>query len=130
MKWSISAAAVLLAAGAASAKGRHSRPEPPIIAAPTELTRPAARADDKRAPDVTASDIFAGGGGEMLKAVTNSQLKVLSRLIDITRDEDPEKPDQSFIEGPSAIAVFAARLPGVRRLLFRDARAGQSESVL
>lgn len=95
MKWSIACAALALVSGAAAAKGRYSRPEPPITAAPTALTRPAAVAVDKRAPGLTASDIFAGSG-EALKAVTNSQLKVLSRLIDVTREDDPERPDLLF----------------------------------
>ncbi len=46
-------------------------------------------------PSLKASDVF-WGTSESLKAVTDSQIKVLQRLIDITGDKDPEKPDLLF----------------------------------
>jgi hypothetical protein len=46
-------------------------------------------------PRLTSSDIFAGPGEE-LKQVTDAQMKVLQRLIDVTDDNDAEKPDLLF----------------------------------
>ncbi|MCS6914798.1 MAG: tetratricopeptide repeat protein [Myxococcales bacterium] len=89
-------AALLLSAVPLSAAGRYTKKEDTVIATQTALTKPTQRPErDKKKPDLTAADVFAGQG-EALKAVTDSQIKVLQRLIDVTNDNDPEKPDLLF----------------------------------
>ena len=56
---------------------------------------PPVKESERRNPNLTPSDVFAGVG-EQLKAVTDSQIKVLQRLINVTADTDPEKPDLLF----------------------------------
>src|SRR4051812_1418 len=91
-------AASLILGGYSSvfAAGKFTKKEEAVIATQTALTKPAVKADrDKKKPDLTASDVFAGQG-EALKAVTDAQIKVLQRLIDATSEGDPEKPDLLF----------------------------------
>src|SRR5262245_62380257 len=73
------------------AAGKFSKKEDAVIATQTALTKPVQKSEKKK-PELTASDVFAGQG-DQLKAVTDSQIKVLQRLIDITNESDPEKPD-------------------------------------
>lgn len=91
-------AASLVLGGASSAlgAGKFTKKEDAVVATQTALTKPSQKADaDKKKPSLTASDVFAGQG-EALKAVTDSQIKVLQRLIDVTSEGDPEKPDLLF----------------------------------
>jgi outer membrane protein OmpA-like peptidoglycan-associated protein len=46
-------------------------------------------------PELRAIDVYSGVG-DQLKQVTDSQIKVLQRLTDITQEDDPEKPDLLF----------------------------------
>lgn len=76
-----------------SASGKFTKKEDAVVATQTALTKPVPKAEkDKKKPDLTANDVFSGQG-DQLKAVTDSQIKVLQRLIDITNESDPEKPD-------------------------------------
>src|SRR5436309_1109570 len=87
--------AALLAPGIALAvPPKYTKQETAIQAAPqTQLTKPVLKPkEERKKPTLEASDVF-GGVGEQLKAVTDSQIKVLQRLIDNTNDDDPEKPD-------------------------------------
>jgi len=78
------------------AVGKFTKKEDAVVATQTALTKPVQKSDrDKKKPDLTAADVFSGQG-EQLKAVTDSQIKVLQRLIDITNESDPEKPDLLF----------------------------------
>ncbi len=87
---------LLLAAPALAMPPKYTKQETTIQAQQTALTKPAQRPkDDKKKPTLEASDVF-GGVGEQLKAVTDSQIKVLQKLIDNTGDDDPEKPDYMF----------------------------------
>jgi tetratricopeptide (TPR) repeat protein len=91
-------AATLILGGSSSvfAAGKFTKKEEAVVATQTALTKPQQKADrDKKKPDLTASDVFAGQG-EALKAVTDAQIKVLQRLIDATSESDPEKPDLLF----------------------------------
>jgi len=91
-------AASLILGGYSSvfAAGKFTKKEEAVVATQTALTKPATKADrEKKKPDLTASDVFAGQG-DALKAVTDAQIKVLQRLIDATSEGDPEKPDLLF----------------------------------
>ncbi len=78
------------------AVGKFTKKEDAVIATQTALTKPVPKAEaEKKKPGMTQNDVFSGQG-ESLKAVTDSQIKVLQRLIDITNDSDPEKPDLLF----------------------------------
>ena len=90
----------LLLSGAPTvwAAGKFTKKEEAVIATQTELTKPkdpTKKREEKKKPDLTASDVF-GGMGEELKSVTDSQIKLLQRLIDASGDDDPEKPDYLF----------------------------------
>ena len=94
----IACTAMLCASGApALGAGKFTKKEDTVIAAQTELTKPnPKKRDAKTRPDITASDVFAGMG-EDLKAVTDSQIKVLQKLIERHRETTiPEKPDLLF----------------------------------
>jgi len=86
----------LVLGGAANvqAAGKFTKKEDAVVATQTALTKPVQKTEKKK-PDLTASDVFSGQG-DQLKAVTDSQIKVLQRLIDITNESDPEKPDLLF----------------------------------
>lgn len=80
----------------ALAAPKYTKPESAIQATQTSLTKPTQRPlEEKKKPTIVATDVFSGMG-EQLKAVTDSQIKVLQRLIDNTTDDDPEKPDYYF----------------------------------
>src|SRR5258706_11499223 len=84
-----------LAVGSTSefAAAKYTKKESEITATQTALTKPAQRAkDEKKAPTITADDVF-GGVGNQVKQITDAQIKTLQRLIDVTNDQDPEKPD-------------------------------------
>src|SRR5262245_55108504 len=88
--------ASLLVAPSAFAVPKYTKQEAQIVSKQTELTKPTQRAkDEKKRPALEAGDVFKGVG-EQLKAVTDSQIKVLQKLIDNTPDDDPEKPDLLF----------------------------------
>ena len=76
------------------AVGKFTKKEDAVVATQTALTKPTQKSEKKK-PELTASDVFSGQG-DQLKAVTDSQIKVLQRLIDITNEADPEKPDLLF----------------------------------
>lgn len=82
---------------AAGAAGKYTKKEDTVVASQTSLTKPLEKPkrEEKKKPDLTAADVFSGQG-EALKAVTDSQIKVLQRLIDVTNEGDPEKPDLLF----------------------------------
>jgi tetratricopeptide (TPR) repeat protein len=82
--------------GAAFGAAKYNKKESEIQATQTALTKPTQRkADDKHAPTITADDIFQGVGSQV-KSITDAQIKTLQRLIDVTNDQDPEKPDLMF----------------------------------
>ncbi len=99
VKWiGSSAAAAVLLAGLpnALAIGKFTKKEDTVVASQTALTKPVQKAErEKKKPDLTASDVFAGQG-EALKSVTDSQIKLLQKLVEATDDNDPEKPDILF----------------------------------
>ena len=66
-----------------------------IIAATLAMPRAATGASDGNGPRLEAAE-FLFGGTETVKEVSDSQIKVLQRLIDKTGDNDPEKPDYVF----------------------------------
>src|SRR5262245_18009578 len=84
------AAAGLAPTAASAAPPKYQKQETAVQAAPqTELTKPTQKPkEEKKKPTLEAADVF-GGFGEQLKAVTDSQIKVLQRLIDNTSDDDP-----------------------------------------
>ena len=87
---------VLSDAGLAQAIGKFQKKEDAVVASQTALTQPAARlGKDKQRPDINQGDLFAGKGTQ-LQAVIESKIKVLKRLIELTADSDPEKPDLLF----------------------------------
>ncbi len=80
----------------AFASGKYTKKEAEITATQTSLTKPAQKQTEKKdRPTITADDIF-GGVGDKVKSVTDSQIKVLQRLVDTTADNDPEKPELLF----------------------------------
>ena len=92
----LAASLILGGYSSAFAAGKFTKKEEAVVATQTALTKPAQKSDrDKKKPDLTASDVFAGQG-DALKAVTDAQIKVLQRLIDATSEGDPEKPDLLF----------------------------------
>ncbi|MSP59380.1 MAG: tetratricopeptide repeat protein [Myxococcales bacterium] len=97
----IGATAALVFSTAAQAVPKHTKQESTVEAKQSELTKPSQRKEEKSRPTLQAQDVF-GGIGEKLKAVTDSQIKVLQKLIDNTSDDavdekgNPEKPDYLF----------------------------------
>ncbi len=97
----LGASAALLLSSTAGAVPKYTKQETSVEAKQTALTKPTQRKEDKRRPMIDASDVFSGVG-EKLKAVTDSQIKVLKKLIDNTSDDSldekgqPEKPDYLF----------------------------------
>src|SRR5439155_4398994 len=90
------AVGTILLSSTALAVPKYTKQEAQIVSKQTELTKPPPRAkEDKKRPSLEAADVFKGVG-EQLKAVTDTQIKVLQRLIDNTTDDDPEKPDYLF----------------------------------
>jgi tetratricopeptide (TPR) repeat protein len=80
----------------AFAVGKFQKKEDAVVATQTALTQPVARsAKDKKRPDLTQGDLFAGKGAA-LQAVIEGKIAVLKRLIGLTSDSDPEKPDLLF----------------------------------
>jgi len=83
------------------ASAAHAAPPPPkketaVIVRETPLTHPAPRArDDKRQPELRAEDVFSAVGVKV-HAVTDSQIQLLGKLIQNTRDDDPEKAELLF----------------------------------
>ena len=68
--------------------------ESEVSAPQTTLTRPQARSDGAQ-PAVHADDLL-GPLGEQVRAVTDSQIKVMKRLLDNTADADADKPELHF----------------------------------
>ena len=89
-------AACGLASTSAMGAAKYNKKESEIQATQTALTKPAQHAkDEKHAPTITADDVFQGVGNQV-KSITDGQIKVLQRLVDVTNDQDPEKPDLLF----------------------------------
>ena len=89
-------ASFTLASSYAGAAGKYTKKETDIVATQTALTKPAQHAkDEKKRPTITADDVF-GGVGEKVKSITDVQIQKYKRLIDVTNDNDPEKPDLLF----------------------------------
>ena len=92
----LSIASFTLASSYAGAAGKYTKKESEITATQTALTKPVQKAkDEKKRPTITADDVF-GGVGEKVKSITDVQIKKYKRLIDVTNDTDPEKPDLLF----------------------------------
>ncbi len=87
----------LVPAGSAwAAAAKFTKKEAEIQANQTTLTKPPERKKEtKTAPTITANDVFQGTG-EQRKSITDAQIKTLQRLIDVTGDDDPDKPDFLF----------------------------------
>jgi tetratricopeptide (TPR) repeat protein len=89
-------ASFTLASSYAGAAGKYTKKESEIVATQTALTKPAQHVkDEKKKPSITADDVF-GGVGEKVKSITDVQINKYKRLIDVTNDNDPEKPDLLF----------------------------------
>ena len=89
-------ASFTLASSYAGAAGKYTKKESEIVATQTALTKPVQKAkDEKKRPTITADDVF-GGVGEKVKSITDVQINKYKRLIDVTNDNDPEKPDLLF----------------------------------
>lgn len=89
-------ASFTLASSYAGAAGKYTKKESEITATQTALTKPTQHAkDEKKKPTITADDVF-GGVGEKVKSITDVQIQKYKRLIDVTNDNDPEKPDLLF----------------------------------
>ena len=93
----LAATALLVPAIALAAPPKYTKQETAIQSGPaTALSKPVQKKlDDKKKPTLDASDVFRGVG-DQLKGVTDSQIKVMQRLIDNTNDDDPEMPDYRY----------------------------------
>jgi tetratricopeptide (TPR) repeat protein len=69
--------------------------ESEITASQTALTRPPPRAEATARPGFGADELL-GRVGAQLHAVTDSQIKVMKRLLDNTADSDPDKAELHF----------------------------------
>lgn len=88
--------AATLVPGTARAVPKYNKQDVSVQAVQQTVTKPTQKKSEKRdRPTISAADVFKGMGSE-LKAVTDSQIKVLQRLIDSTDDDDAEKPDLLF----------------------------------
>lgn len=89
-------ASFTLASSYAGAAGKFTKPESQIVATQTAATKPTQhKVEAKTRPTITADDVF-GGVGEKVKSITDVQISKYKRLIDVTNDTDPEKPDLLF----------------------------------
>lgn len=93
---SVLVAALVIAPTVGNAAGKYTKKESEITATQTALTKPVQhKKDEKARPTITADDVF-GGVGEKVKSITDVQIQKYKRLIDVTNDTDPEKPDLLF----------------------------------
>jgi TolA-binding protein len=98
----LSAPAVALAAGTAAApsnsgKGRYSKQETEVKATQSNLTKPQAPPPQKKetGPVITVDQFIFQKQGEVQKLV-DAQIIKMRRLISVTQDDDPQKPDFHF----------------------------------
>src|SRR5215471_1566957 len=92
--------AAALAAGPApanSGKGRYTKQETEVKASQTNLTKPDAPPPPKKetGPVLTVDQFVAQKQQEIQKFV-DAQISKMKRLIQVTQDDDPQKPDFWF----------------------------------
>ncbi len=75
--------------------GETAASRPPIRPLPALNSSPDASPVERNRPGLTAGDAF-WGATRTLSTVTDAQIKVLQRLIEVTIESDPEKPDLLF----------------------------------
>src|ERR1044071_8871765 len=86
-------------APANSGKGKYTKQETQVQATQTKLTRPEAPPADagkKQSGPVLTVDQFVQGRQGKIQTITDAQISKMKRLITVTPDDDPQKPDFYF----------------------------------
>src|SRR5262252_11096443 len=115
-----SAPAVALAgappAPANSGQGRYTKQETEVKATQTNLTKPQAPPPPKKETRPTLTvDAFRESKTQEIQKIVDAQISKMRRLITVTQDDDPQKPDFMFRLGE----LYAEK----QRYNFNQARA-------
>ena len=104
------------AAPANSGKGKYTKSETQVQATQTKLTKPEAPPPPKKetGPTISADQFVQVRQGKIQK-ITDAQISKMKRLIQVTPEDDPQKPDFYFRLGE----LFAEK----QRFYFNQARA-------
>src|ERR1700690_1022490 len=110
--------AVVLAApdsGVNAGKAKYTKQETQVQATQTKLTKPEAPPPPKKetGPVLTVDQFVQGRQGK-IQQITDAQISKMKRLIQVTPDDDPQKPDFFFRLGE----LFAEK----QRFYFQQAR--------
>ena len=88
--------AAALISSTAFGAAKYTKKESEITATQTAISKPTQHTKDtKNQPSITADDVFQGVGNQV-KSITDAQIKTLQKLVNVTSDSDPEKPDLMF----------------------------------
>ena len=102
-------------ATASTGKGKYTKQETQVQATQTKLTKPEAPPPTKKetGPVLTVDQFVQGRQGK-IQQITDAQISKMKRLIQVTPDDDPQKPDFYFRLGE----LFAEK----QRFFFSQAR--------
>ncbi len=102
-------------ATAVTGKGKYTKQETQVQATQTKLTKPEAPPPPKKetGPVLSVDDFVQGRQGK-IQHITDAQISKMKRLIQVTPDDDPQKPDFYFRLGE----LFAEK----QRFYFSQAR--------
>jgi len=100
---------------ATTGKGKYTKQETQVQATQTKLTKPEAPPPPKKetGPVLSVDDFVQGRQGK-IQHITDAQISKMKRLIQVTPDDDPQKPDFYFRLGE----LFAEK----QRFYFSQAR--------
>ena len=100
---------------ATTGKGKYTKQETQVQATQTKLTKPEAPPPQKKetGPVLSVDDFVQGRQGK-IQHITDAQISKMKRLIQVTPDDDPQKPDFYFRLGE----LFAEK----QRFYFSQAR--------
>ena len=127
--------ALALAAPAApvnSGKGKYTKQETQVQATQTNLTKPEAPPPPKKetGPVLTVDQFVQGRQGK-IQQITDAQISKMKRLITVTPDDDPQKPDFFFRLGElfaEKQRFYFSQAHGLDQKIF-DAPAGQKSGL-
>src|SRR3569832_216811 len=79
---------------ATTGKGKYTKQETQVQASQTKLTKPEAPPPQKKetGPVLSVDDFVQGRQGK-IQHITDAQISKMKRLIQVTPDADPQKPD-------------------------------------
>jgi len=85
------------ATAANSGKGKYTKQEATVQATQTKLTKPEAPPPPKKETGpVLTVDQFVQGRQSKIQQITDASISKMKRLITVTPDDDPQKPDFFF----------------------------------